>query len=85
MFVFSQNLRCHKRYHLERGIVKQTFSGVRGFCDMAIAGVETKCSRGTRSCDTNESVNAGEVENETRRDGVKVVKIRIGSGNEKKN
>ena len=50
---------------------------------MVVAGVETKCSRGTRSCDINESVDAGEVEHETGRDGVKVVKIRIGPGNEK--
>ena len=47
--------------------------------------LETKCFRRTRSCDMNEFVNAGEVENENGRDRVKVVKIRIDSGNNKQN
>ena len=66
-------------------IVKQTLSDVRGFCDMAVIGVESKCFRRTRCCDMNEFVNAGEVENENRRGRVKVVKIRIGSGNDEQN
>ena len=44
-------------------IVKQTFSDARGFCDMAVAGIESKCFRRTKSCDMNEFVNVGEVEN----------------------
>ena len=52
---------------------------------MAVAGVETKCFRRTRSCDMNEFVNAGEVENENGRSRVKVVKRWIGSGDNKQN
>ena len=52
---------------------------------MAVAGVETKCFRRIRCHDMNEFIDVGEVENENGRGRVKVVKIRINSGNDKQN
>ena len=70
---------------VECDIVRQILSVALRICDMAVAGIETKCFRKTRSCDMNEFVNVEEVENGNGRGRVKVVKIRIDSGTDKQN
>ena len=52
---------------------------------MAVAGVEINCFKRTRRCDIDEFVNAREADSENGRGRVKVVKIRIDSGNNKQN